>query len=328
VTLRVFTIFASTVLFLALSSGWTSEAARESGQRLRLRATAGEKTAPPKGEAEKEPGLDQLLASNSSALFGGKASFKDGRVTLRYSEKGLFDRDFRAKTGKGGKGLFSDPEDIKNASVKAALTNEASGFSFVGLGGGRAISNFALSGDLKLSFKLKVPNVLPTAKLIVRWNQKASKSYIQTSFFQKIVAVQKGRKRRAATTDSRFTGPPITWFDRKSKGVPVEVTFKDQRAAVFISRGEGENAEKVEVVSLAGIESPSSGKISFHFANISFLITDLAIEGKYDRSWAEAAIEELRREGKLKTPTADTVATKEKGGTGIDQPDPEADEEL
>jgi hypothetical protein len=293
-----------------------------------LLANAGQKTAPPKGEAEKEPDLDRLLESNSSALFGGKASFKDGRVTLLYAGKGLFDRDFRAKTGKGGTGVFSDPKDIKNALVKAELTKEASGFSFVGLGVGRAISNFALAGDLKLSFKLKVPNLLPKAKLVVRWNQRAPKSYIQTSFFQKIIAVHKGRKRRAAATDSRFTGPPLTWFDRKSKGVPVEVVFKDQRAAVFISRGEGENPEKVEVVSLDGIESPSGGKISFYFANISFLISDLAIEGKYDRSWAEAAIEELRRAGKLRSPEADTVAKKEKGGTGIDQPDPEAEEEL
>jgi len=326
VTPRVFIILTSTVLFWAVLSGWTSEASRDSGTPLQLLAHAGEKAEP--SGVEQEPGLDALLEANSGALFGGKASFKDGRVTLRYTEKRLFGRDFRSKVGKGMVGVFSAPEDIKNTLVKADLTKEAPGFSFAGIGNGRAVSNFALAGDVKLSFKLKVPTLLPTATLIVRWNQKTSRSYIQTSFFQRIVAVHKGRKLRAAATDSRFLGPPLTWFDRKSKGVPIEIVFQNQRAAISITGGEAEKPEKVEVVSLAGIESPSSGKILFQFANISFLIADLAIEGDYDRSWAEAALADLRREGKFKTPAVNIVATKEKGGTGIEQPDPEADDEL
>ena len=327
-TFRVFIIFALPVFFLAPPVGWASVAAGDTGKRLGLLAKLGADSPLASGEAGEGPGLDSLLESNASSLFGGKASFKDGRVTIRYVAKGLFNQDFRAKTGKGVTGVFSDPKDIKNALVKADLTKEVSGFSFVGLGAGRATSNFALSGDLKLSFKLRVPNLTPAAKLIVRWHQKGSKGYIQTSFFQKIVAVHKGRKRRAAAKDSRFTGAPTSWFDVKSKGVPVEISFKGQRAAVSVGRGEGENSEKVEVVSLGGIEAPSSGRLSFRFANISFLITDLAIEGNYDRSWAEAVIEELRREGKLKRPIPDAVAKKEKGNAGIDHSDPEADEEL
>ena len=327
-TLRVFTIFASPVFFLAPSSGWTIEAAADRAQRLGVLTKAGERVGLPEGKNEGRPGLDLLLESNSSALFGGKASFENGRVTLRYPEKGLFNQDFRVKTSNGMKGVFSDPEDIKNTLVKADLTKEVSGFSFAGLGAGRAVSNFALSGDLKLSFKLRAPDLLPTAKLIVRWHQKASRSYIQPTFFQKTVAAHKGRKSRATTKDSRFTGPPITWFDRKSKGVPVEILFKDHTAVVSISQGEGEKPEKVEVVSLGEIESPSSGKLSFHFANISYLVTDLAIEGKYDRPWAEAAIEGLRKKGKLKMPMPDAVAKKKKGASGIDAPDPEANDEL
>lgn len=67
------------------------------------------------------------------------------------------------------------------------------------------------------------------------------------------------------------------------------------------------------MVSLEGIQKATSGKISFSFRNLSFCVSDLVIEGKYDRGWANSQIAKLRKEGKLKVQMPDTGGEKQGG---------------
>ena len=291
-----------------------------------------------------EPSLERLLELNAQQIFGGDATVKDGRVTVTYKGKGAFNRGFSSRSG-GGKGFVSDADEIKNISVRAVLTDGASDLSFVGLETGSAISNFELAEDFSIRFKLKLPTLLPAAKLTLRWNQKDAKNFIETSFFQNIVVVEKGRARQVTSRDERVAGAPTRWFDQKSDGVPVEMLFKEKKATVLMVPPGGEKDKKVEIVSVGGIDSPLGGRIAWSFSRASFLIRELVIEGKFDRTWAEKAIGELRKKGSLKleepaaqeppapaaapAPAApETAAKPAKPKRAIDEADPEADEEL
>ena len=86
-------------------------------------------------------------------------------------------------------------------------------------------------------------------------------------------------------------------------------------------RGGDQGPERMELVTLEGVKKAKSGKISFGFRNLSFCVTDLVIEGKYDRAWAASQIDKLRKEGKLK------VKPPEKPG-GKTPPAPDTDTEL
>ena len=97
----------------------------------------------------------------------------------------------------------------------------------------------------------------------------------------------------------------------------------------------GKNSpEKVELVSLGGLEKATSGKVLFEFRKMSFGLADLVIQGKYNREWAASRIEKLRREGKLtlKERAAATGSKKARAkgdGTGkVDEPDPEGGDDL
>jgi hypothetical protein len=147
--------------------------------------------------------------------------------------------------------------------------------------------------------------------------------------------------------------PPFKWFDKKSGGVPCEIVFAGKKLTLSTKAGGVEKIE--EVVSQEGIEAPSSGRIHLEFGKMSFAMTDLVIEGKYDSSWLDSEIAKLKKAGKLKVKEPE-VAKKEdkpapgdakvgssKGGepkvaprpvrkkkpkVNVDEPDPEGDDEL
>jgi len=175
-----------------------------------------------------------------------------------------------------------------------------------------------------------------------------------------------GKRRQTMTRNQAFAGAPFKWWDVKSKdGVPVQITFREGTVSVSCGAGGGpqpprgrgwgkgkgrgrdkdkakDSPEKVEVVSLEGFEKATGGKIRFAFQSMSLCMTDLVIEGKYDPKWAEAQIEKLRKDGKLKLsePAAagqkpgssaggsKASAKKKKGAGGVDEPDPEGGDDL
>jgi hypothetical protein len=320
-----------------------------------------EKRPPPAKEASKEPPLRRLMELNARELFGGDAQVKGDRVTIRFPGKGSFARGFRVGKGRG-KGFVSDINDLRDGSVKTQLTGGiGTAFSCAGLDGDSAMSVFEMADDFSIRFQLKIPFLAPQAQFTVRINDRDSRNYIQTNFLQDIAAMEDGKKRQARTNNQVYAGSPGKWWEARSKGtIPVQITFKDGKVTVSCGagdlghgqkgggKGRGRGKEKakdgpevVELVSLEGFEKATGGKIRFGFQNLSLCMANLAIDGKYDRAWAESQIAKLRKEGKLKvsepvvagqepgaTGKKSRTSAKKKGKVNVDEPDPEGDDDL
>ena len=304
-----------------------------------LVSAAGEGGAP--GKARKGR-LARLAELNSEALFGGKVKVKGDRFTLTFPGEGLFEKGFDCRARRRA-GVVSDPAAIKDEAVKKVLLHGADGkFSFVGLSSGTAISRFPLTDDYKISFKLRIPTLMRGSKLVWYLNRE-KKDYLEVNFFRQAALVKKGRPRsRRLSPDPRFRQGPDKWFDRKSKGVPVEMSYKGGTLAVRMHAGKGKDG-MTEVVTLENVKELSEGKLALSFEKVSFLVTDFTIEGQLPRKWLEAAIESLKSAGRLKEndpagakgdkkseqgETKDSKKGKKKEGPDIDRPDPEADEDL
>lgn len=305
-----------------------------------------------------EPSLEDLVRWNAGEIFpGARFSLNDkGRFTLEFPGAGEFEKAFRCRTRGGGQGIVSESGRVKDVAVRKTLIDGAEGkFSFVALAGGTAISNFAVGTEFKVSFKVRIPTMMKTSR-IVWYLPRDGKDYVQLDFFNEATLVAKGRRRsRSAARAAAFRGSPSTWFDRKSKGVPVEFVRKDGTLSVRLptppGRGGDEEKGLTEVVTLDGIERPEEGQLALSFDRISFLVSDLRIEGQLPRAWVEKKIDELRESGALRSeapqqPGSDPPAkrgedgesekersdSKEAGtkgkGPDLDKPDPEADVDL
>jgi hypothetical protein len=312
--------------------------------------------------AAEEPSLEELVQLNAEALFGGKLTLAEGRFTLDFTEARSFERGFTyRKTGS----IASEPGEV-NAAMRKRLVDGAEGkFSFAGLGSGTALSNFELAGDFKISFRLRIPTLDPRSRMTWLLNRESRSRYLQTNFFQDILVAAR-RRARARTKEPRFAGPPVRWFDTSSKGVRVEMVFKDGKLSIRMGttekeggKGRGKRGKKkedkkakeeiVEVVALDGIEEPTGGRLALSFDRLSFVVTDLRIEGEFPREWARGETESLRKKGKLKTSSPKELAKKgekaekkgesagggsatpekkEREGPDLENPDPEADDEL
>ena len=302
---------------------------------------------PEKDEKEQPPSFARLLELNKDELFGGEATIGGDHVTVKCSGKGAFNRAFLAK------GFAADPAEIKGGKNREAYLDKKPGeLSCVGTDGGSAISKFELADEFNISFKLKIPTLLPQGTITLRMNQQDSKNFIQSSFFTDLAVVENGKPKKTKLTSSQhFQGLPSKWFDRKDeKGLNVEVAFKEKKLRISLSHRskdkEKPKDEMLEVVSLEGVESPSSGKLGIFFNKVSFGVYDLSIDGKINRSWAEKEIQRLKDEGKLRTKEEETIVKKdEKGGAAgskaqvkgprvkkgpvnVDEPDPEAEVDL
>jgi hypothetical protein len=296
--------------------------------------------------AEGEPSLDRLIELNSAEILGAP-DLKVGTdlgVKLEFKGGGRFDRLFQTR-GAAGKGFISKLEEAKANTLGQKLVEHAEDvFSLIVLEGGTAASKFELADDFTIKFHAKIHVLVPAGALTVFVNQQDGRNYVSTSFFQDILVMDGGRKRRKLSSHRHFMPEPVKWFDKTSeKGVPVEIVYKKNKFSVFLTmklEKKGE-AERVEVVSQEGIEKPSSGKVVFSFNKLSLLIGNLSIEGKLSRSWAEAQIAKLRKDGKLKLKPdekpdagAGKLAAGEDKAAGktkkesVDGPDPEAEEDL
>jgi hypothetical protein len=315
----------------------------------------------PAAAQEPEPPFERLLELNARELFGGQVTAKDGRVTVTFPGKGTFNQGFRSASGKG-RGFLADLADVKDHVLKGAVSaGIEEGFSFAAVDSGEALSKFEMADDFKISFKLRTAVVQPTASIAVRVNQQGPKSFLQTSFFRDIVVADGSKPRTKRTDQQYFIEPPGKWLVQKEPAfVTVELVFKDKKLSSFVTVArEANKPERLEVVSQDGIESPSSGKVSFKFSRVNFGVSNLVIEGKLKKEWAEAEIAKLRKAGKLKLKPdepppekVEQVARKEKrdapagkkakgsadepkkpskprkGDVNIDEPDPEAEVDL
>jgi hypothetical protein len=324
------------------------EKAKEKDEKEKAKEKDREKEPEKPKPKESAPPLARLLELNKEELFGGDATIAGDRVVIKFPGKGSFGRAFLAK------GFVGDPSEIKGAKNKEAYLDKKPGeLSCVGTDGGSAISKFELADDFNISFKLKIPTLLPQGMINFRVNQQ-ERSFVQTSFFTDLTVVENGKPKKSKLTASQqFQGLPSKWFDRKDEaGLGVEIIFKDKKLSVFLTykptggRKEKEKERKrEEIVYQEGLEAPSSGKLAIIFSKVSFGLYDLSIDGKVNRDWAEKEIQRLKDEGKLRTKEEEILAKDDKGGAAgsktqvkpsrvkkgpvnLDEPDPEAEVDL
>ncbi len=298
---------------------------------------------------EDAPPLEKLIELNAAELFGGNVEVKEGRLIIRYPGAGLFAQGFAVRS-KGTGQIVSDQGAIKGVTMRNQLIKGAEKqFSFAGLKSGSAESRFQLGDDFKITFGLKIPNLAKNASLNFFFSRKGSREFIQSRFLADLYAVNKGKKRRARPTDRRYLGPAAAWFDTAAEaGVKYEIRLKDRNLTIAKFAGK----EKETVVSLEDLPGDLGGRIGFSFDRVTFMVRDFVVETSIPREWAETAIADLRRGGKLKLAKESPAPKKEsskkegpqvaKGGAetdttkdwdklvevDIDKPDPEADEDL
>lgn len=249
---------------------------------------------------EAEPPLEKLIELNG--LFGAPAAVNGGRVVLSFPGKGAFAKAFATK-GARGTGFLSDEKEA--AGMRALLLEGAKGqFSVVGRDSGQAVLGFPLVGDVRIAFRLRSPSMPSNARFDVFLHQEDARNYVQVAGLREVVHVERGKRRVQAAKDRPYSQPLPVWFDRRSAGVPFEIALRGGKLTVSVTiegTKEGEKEKRVEIVSLEGISKPQRGRIAFDFANVSFLLSDLVIEGGWDRGWAEKEIAALRKAGKLRT---------------------------
>lgn len=279
--------------------------------------------------AGQDPPLDKLVELNARELFGGEGTVKDGRVTLRFTRKETFARAFRVPGGGSGRGIVSNLDDLKEATMRGNVAGglEAN-FSFAGLDAGEALSRFEMADDFTISFRMRAPVIAPGASFILRWNQEDSRNHVQTNFFQDLVVTEGGKPRRKVASDPRLAGPPSKWFHQKLAEPPatqVNVVFKDKKASVSLTLfEEPKKSSAVVAASQEAIEKPTRGKVFLKFSKLSFGMADFVIEGKYAREWAEVELARLRKEKKIRIrpedpePSEKMVKDNSKGKRGVD----------
>ena len=286
---------------------------------------------PAKKPAKAKPlTVTQLAQLNGVALFGVPFKISKGRFSVTYPGAGEFDKAFTTR-GRGRGGVIANIADVKNATHRKLLINGHSKgkATLVGMFGGSALSNFELVDDYKVSFRLRIPRVEGRSRFAFLLNHQGS-DFVQTNFFQDIVIPSK--KSRVRSKNKKFLVPASRWFDKGPQGMPVSIVCKGGKISISVGVLNGKKEEMVEVVATE-VADPAPGKIGFNFEGVSFMMSNLRIDGKFPTAWAEKRMAILRKAGKLvtKLPEKKAAPAKKgppKKGPDLSKPDPEAEEEL
>jgi hypothetical protein len=241
-------------------------------------------------------------------------------------------------------------------------------FSVVCIDSGTARSNFELEGDWTIKFKAKIPSLVPAASLSIQMNSDGKSFLQTNFFHDLLVSDGGKKKHYLTPHKELRGEPLSWFDKASEKGVAVEIQMKGKKLSIFMDaprtpnakadrkeggrRGrwkgkdapgkEGDGPGRLEVLAQEGIEKPAGGRIAISFQKLSLLLGDFKIEGKLSRSWAEESIAKLRKEGKLKLkretkPAPASVAAGESkarkgeksgGKTSLEEPDPEAEDDL
>lgn len=262
------------------------------------------------------PLLRELLELNGEAIFGGQVHVSNGRMTVAFRGREGFDRGFKLPLTDGKSGFIADCRDIDEREVCQRLVAPVGDtLTVVGLHSGAAMSRFELVDDFQVSFCLRLEPLSPRASFDLAVNRRGKKEFIELKFLHKIRVVSREEgKRTAASKDSKFRGPPSTWFDRGAKqGMPFLIRWKDSELTVLTvakSTGKGSQVAPVEIVSMVGIDAPTRGKIGFRFSGLHVAISSLVVEGKIPEKWVRRQIKKLRKAGTLKEVDPVEVAAK------------------
>ena len=277
------------------------EPSRENEESDRPTTTEeGEKTG--KTEKSELPTLGRLLELNGAAIFGGSVKAKGEALEITFNQTGQMLRGFT------GKGIHdSDSKLLKGSNRKFILVGGGGkgrrgggkdekivpGFAVLGYEKGSWISRFPLKGNTRVEFGFRLPNLISgqsSFSAIVNWDPKKRSGY-QTSFFQSIAKLSRGRPTSRRTTRiKQYRRPPNDWFPRKGESVPIAFGIEDGSCTV-------EMAGK-ETVSYP-VKTDQGGHVSFAFNKLVFTLDNLVITGDMDREWCEKEIAKLRKSGEL-----------------------------
>jgi hypothetical protein len=256
-----------------------------------------EKGAARKGRTVLKTGvpLERLIELNAAALFGsGKVKVGGGRVEV------LLDKDGDLASSFEGSGLVdSRHEQMQGANRKFIQYGDQKdgekllpGLAGIGMEKGIWVSRFPLAGDTKVTFQIRVPNLLTrlsSIKLRINWNGKTG---YETNFFGSIAKVSNdsaGAPRWGP--DPKFKKPAPEWFPRRGEPVPVEFGMEEGRCVVRF--------ENKEVVAYPKLKD-SGGKVVFIFNKVLFTVQSLKISGKLDLEWCRERLAELEKKGELR----------------------------
>jgi hypothetical protein len=180
-----------------------------------------------------------------------------------------------------------------------------------------------------------MPGIQKGSQFLVRINQ-TPKSVIQTNFFQEAALVLGGKTKKRSLAPKEFQAPPEKWFDRKAL-VPIAMSYHDGKFQLKVTaehpkekehgkekekekerekgrdKGKGKDKDRPKdaakdppkdppkdlEISLDEAGEAASGKVSFSFRKISFVVSEMTLSGKYDRAWCEEQFKQLDKEKKL-----------------------------
>ncbi len=247
-----------------------------------------------KGLLKSDVPIEHLVQFNSRALFGsGKVTVVEGRVEILIARDGDLPSAFKGKgvmdsthpTMKGANRRFIQYGDQKDGEKLLP------GLAGIGYGRGVWVSRFPLAGETKVSFEIRVPNILTReSDLRVRINSK-NRAALETSFFNSLSKVSNGIVRGTVLTSlEKYQGPASKWFPRKGEPIPVEFAVSGGRCSI---RFGGE-----ETVAIDGVDD-GGGEVAFLFNKALFTLQNLRISGKLDLDWCEKELARLEKKGKL-----------------------------
>ncbi len=264
---------------------------------------AEEKKEPAEAKTAARPSFEELLLFNGDHLFGGKPSLLgDDKVQITFNAPGQMPRGFE------GPGIH-DPNSATMTGANRRFIQKKvekdgteilhENLAVCGLGEQRAgwqvwTSRFALSGDVKVEFIMRLPGLINAQTGFVTRLYVDGKGHLESNFFQtaerhsggSAVAVSK-------TAVKEYSGLPSKWFPRNNpNGVRVDLGVEGEKFKV--------NFQGKETVSLSKVGANRKGKVGFAFRKIAFTLQDLKISGKVDRAWCEAEFNRLEKEGKLR----------------------------
>jgi hypothetical protein len=239
--------------------------------------------------------LERLVQLNAAALFGsGKVTFRDqsvevlldgdGQIAAAFEGIGIMDSKHEQMTGSNRK--FIRYGDQKGGEKLLP------GLAAIGMDGGKWVSRFPLAGATKVSFDIRIPNLLTReSSLTLRLNWNGKTGY-ETSFFTSIARVSGDQTLSPRyASDPKLRKPASSWFPRKGEPVKVEFAVEDDKCVV---RFDGKELVTYPKVKDAG------GKVVFLYQKLVFTIQNLKISGKVDLEWCRERLADLEKKGELK----------------------------
>ncbi|MBI4601436.1 MAG: hypothetical protein HY721_05670, partial [Planctomycetes bacterium] len=227
---------------VCLLAAWGPQARSEEKERAPKAEKKEPKKGPGKGKTavKSDVPIESLIEWNAAELFGnGKVTIrgeqvevlceKDGHVASAFEGTNIMDS--RHEKMKGATRRFIQYGDQKDGEKLLP------GLAAIAMGEGTWTSRFRLAGETRVSFDMRIPNLLTeqsTMKIRIGWDGSAG---YETTFFNSIAFIASGiPKGLIAASDPKHKRHAFHWFQRGAEPVPVEFGIEGGQAVARYSR--------------------------------------------------------------------------------------------